>query len=108
MAIGPILKRRARHAVAPILGALLLGYFSYYAIEGERGLLAYLSLTQELRKATITRDLIHGEWDALDKRVGLLRPGSIDPDMLEERALLMLGLGHPDDVVVMLQRGQAD
>jgi cell division protein FtsB len=108
MAIGPILKRRARHAVGPILGALLLGYFSYYAIEGERGLLAYLSLTQELRKATITRDLIHGEWDTLDKRVSLLRPGSTDPDMLEERALLMLGLGHPDDVIVMLQRGQAD
>src|SRR5579864_3967565 len=108
MAIGPILKRRAGHVIAPILGALLLGYFSYYAIEGERGLLAYLSLTQEIRKATITRDLIHGEWEALDKRVALLRPSSIDPDMLEERALLMLGLGHPDDVVVMLQRPQSE
>ena len=108
MAIGNILKRRARHAVAPIIGALLLGYFSYYAVEGERGLIAYLSLTQEIRKATITRDLIHGEWEALDKRVGLLRPNSIDPDMLEERALLMLGLGHRDDAVLMLQRPQAE
>src|SRR3954462_11736449 len=108
MAIGNILKRRARHAVAPIIGALLLGYFSYYAVQGERGLLAYLSLTQEIRKATITRDLIHADWEALDKRVALLRPNSIDPDMLEERALLMLGLGHPDDVVVMLQRAQPE
>ena len=40
-------------ADGPTLGALLLGYFSYYAIEGERGLLAYLSLTQELRKAIL-------------------------------------------------------
>ena len=66
---------------------MLLGYFSYYAVEGERGLLAYLSLTQEIRKATITRDLIHADWAQLDKRVALLRPNSIDPDMLEERAL---------------------
>jgi len=108
MAIGSILKRRARHVIAPILGAMLLGYFSYYAVEGERGLLAYLSLTQEIRKATITRDLIHADWEQLDKRVALLRPDSIDPDMLEERALVMLGLGNPDDAVVMLQRPQAE
>jgi cell division protein FtsB len=108
MAIGSILKRRARHVIAPILGAMLLGYFSYYAVEGERGLLAYLSLTQEIRKATITRDLIHADWEQLDKRVALLRPNSLDPDMLEERALVMLGLGHPDDIVLMLHRPQAE
>jgi cell division protein FtsB len=108
MAIGSILKRRARHVIAPILGAMLLGYFSYYAVEGERGLLAYLSLTQEIRKAEITRDLIHADWAQLDKRVALLRPDSLDPDMLEERALVMDGLGNPDDVVVMLQRPQAE
>jgi cell division protein FtsB len=106
MSLSSILRRRARHVVAPLIGTLVIAYFAYHAFEGDRGLVTYLHLAQEVRKAQITRDLIRSERDGLEKRVRLLRPDSMDPDMLEERARLMLHVGDRDDVVVMLQRAE--
>ncbi len=37
----------------------------------------------------------------MENRVRLLEPGSLDPDMLEERARLMLNYGHADDIVIL-------
>jgi cell division protein FtsB len=104
MAIGHILRRRARHVLVPMLGALLLAYFGYHAFEGDRGLLAYLRLTQELKKAEISRDLIQADRMVIERRVALLRPDGVDPDMLDERARIMLNLGRRDELTIMLQR----
>jgi len=107
MAIGHILRRRARFVLVPVLGALLVAYFGYHAIEGDRGLLAYLKLTQELKKAEISRDLIAADRQIIERRVALLRPDGVDPDMLDERARLMLNLGRRDELTIMLQRSDA-
>src|SRR5579862_4667486 len=104
MAIGHILRRRARHVIVPLLGALLVAYFGYHAVEGDRGLLAYLKLTQELKKAEISRDLIQADRQVIERRVALLRPTGVDPDMLDERARVMLNLGRRDELTIMLQR----
>jgi cell division protein FtsB len=104
MAIGHILRRRARFVLVPVLGALLVAYFGYHAIEGDRGLLAYLKLTQELKKAEISQDLIAADRQIIERRVALLRPNGVDPDMLDERARLMLDLGRRDELTIMLQR----
>ena len=106
MAIGHILRRRARHVLVPMLGALLLAYFGYHAIEGDRGLLAYLRLTQEIKKAEISRDLIQADRVQIERRVALLRPDGVDPDMLDERARVMLNLGRRDELTIMLQRAE--
>ncbi len=107
MAIGHILRRRARHVIVPVLGALLVAYFGYHAVEGDRGLFAYLTLVQELKKAEISRDLIHADRTQIERRVALLRPDGVDPDMLDERARLMLNLGRRDELTIMLQRSEA-
>ena len=106
MAIASILRRRAHSVIAPLLGALFVGYFAYHAVQGDRGLLAYLRLTQEIRKAEITRDLIQAERYVIEKHVRLLRPDALDPDMLDERARVMLNLGRPDELIVVLQRNE--
>jgi cell division protein FtsB len=104
MAIGHILKRRARYVIVPLLGAMLVAYFGYHAVEGDRGLLAYLRLIQELKKAEISRDLIQADRMLIERRVALLRPNGVDPDMLDERARIMLNLGRRDEMTIMLQR----
>ncbi len=106
MAIGHILRRRARHVLVPMLGALLLAYFGYHAIEGDRGMLAYLRLVQEIKKAEISRDLIQADRQQIERRVALLRPDGVDPDMLDERARIMLNLGRRDELTIMLQRAE--
>ena len=36
----------------------------------------------------------------MERRTSLLWPDNLDPDMLSERARAVLGLAHPDDVVI--------
>ncbi|GFZ77945.1 FtsB family cell division protein [Elstera cyanobacteriorum] len=107
MAVLTILKRKAHTVVAPLLGASFVAYFAYHAVHGDRGLLAYLQVQQEIRKAEITRDLIHAERETLEKRVALMRPDQLDPDLLEERARVLLNFGRKDEVQIMLQRPQS-
>ena len=40
----------------------------------------------------------------LERDVALLRPESLDPDMLDERARAILNLAHPDDLIMMKRR----
>ena len=94
------IRRRARHAVGPVCGALLLGYFVYHAVQGERGLLAWRQVDQQIAGAEATLAEVQVVHERLARRVSLLEPASIDPDMLDERARIMLNLVHADELVV--------
>ena len=95
------LRKRARHILGPVLGACLAGYFVYHAVQGDRGLMAWLMLNQQIREATAVRDSVAAERAAWEHRVALLRPDSLDPDMLDERARAVLNLGNPDELVIL-------
>jgi cell division protein FtsB len=40
----------------------------------------------------------------LERKVSLLRPDNLDPDMLDERARAMLNYLHPRDLTLMLKK----
>ena len=103
MAFFDELRRQARAIVPPFLGVCMVGYFAYHAVQGERGLLAWFKLTAEIAEAQSRLAQVTAEHDALERRVDLLRPESLDPDMLEERARIVLNLVHPDERVILLQ-----
>jgi cell division protein FtsB len=84
-----------------VLAALLIGYFGVNAYTGDRGLLARQdidrdigSLTTELTQATTEREL----WE---RRIKLLKSGSVDPDMLDERARALLDYGDPRELILL-------
>jgi len=99
------LRRRARHVVGPVLWAALAGYFGYHAVQGDRGLIAWYRVTQQLEEAKATLAEAQAERTALRKRVNLLRPDGLDPDILEERARLTLNMVRPDEVIIMIPGG---
>lgn len=101
MAVLGDIRARARLAIAPVLGTLLFSYFSYHMVQGDRGLIAYLQLSTQLAAAQAVHGEIRAERDRLAHRVSLLKPDHLDPDMLEERARVMLNLAHRDDVVIL-------
>ncbi len=103
MAVGNDIRARARQAVAPVLGTLVFLYFSYHMVQGDRGLIAYLQLSTQLAAAQAEHAEVRVERDRLAHRVALLRSDHLDPDMLEERARVMLNLVHPDEVVILRQ-----
>lgn len=98
---------RAKYVVQPLLGVALICYFIYHAVEGERGLLALIDLQKQIASAKDTRDTIAQERAELEARVALLRPESLDPDLLEERARLLLNFASRDDVIVFSEAGSA-
>ena len=79
----------------------MLLYFTYHLLHGDRGLLSWWKLQIRVYKAEITARAIGDQKIRLKKHVKLLNPTSLDPDMLEERARLMLNFGHSDDVIIL-------
>ena len=79
---------------------LLIGYFCMHAYSGNHGLRAKEDLAlqmKELSEEVARLKAERGEWE---RRVALLRSGSLDPDMLDERARAMLNYVHSRDLVL--------
>ncbi len=106
MAMLSEIRRRARHIVPQVVLACTLGYFAYHTTQGERGLLAWLQLETELRVAPRAAAVLAAERRRLERRVRLLRPDGLDPDMLEERARILLNYGRDDEVLILLPEPQ--
>lgn len=94
------LRKHARQITLPILGACVVGYFTYHAVQGDRGIIAWLVLNQQIREAKTVQAELAGERAMLEHRATLLRPDGLDLDMLEERARLMLNLAHLDELII--------
>jgi len=103
MTISPEFKKRLRQAIGPTVGACLFGYFVYHAVEGDRGIMAWLQISQQLAEGKRTLATLAGERQEIEHRVALLSPSSIDPDLLDERARLMLNVAEPDDRLVIIK-----
>ncbi len=94
------LRRRARPIIAPFVCTLALVYFVYHGVQGERGLLAWVQRGGEVDVARAEVHRLAAERAALERRIRLLSPGSLDLDLLEERARILLNRGHPDDIIL--------
>ena len=84
----------------PMLGACLAGYFVYHAVQGDRGILAWMQVNQQIKVAQAELTKTDDERDAMEQRVALLSNSSLDLDMLEERARVMLNFADPNDLVI--------
>lgn len=80
-----------RKNIVTLIGMGLFMYFSYHLIQGERSYMRFLSLNQSVaaleQKTADLKDKRH----ELETRVAMMRPGSVNRDLLEERARVVLG-----------------
>ena len=93
-------QKRVRAALWPVAGALMAAYFGYHLVQGNQGLRAWHALDIKIAEAKETRDALAARRALIEGRVAALRPESLDPDMLTERARALLNLGHVHDVVI--------
>jgi cell division protein FtsB len=101
------IKRRLAQVAWPMLGACLAGYFVYHAVQGDRGIIAWLKLNQQIKTAQSELTKVDAQKSELEQRVALLSNSSLDLDMLEERARIMLNFTHPNDLVIFLNPKKA-
>lgn len=99
---------RIRRSVSRIFSALIIPaicgaailYFGYYTIWGTRGLLALNDTNAHLAIRTEQLAALKVERAHLERRIKLLEPGSVDPDLLEEVAREQLLEGAQGQIVV--------
>ncbi len=94
------LRRRGRQVIGPTFGALMVGYFLFHAVQGDRGILAWAALKQEVAEAGQTLEALAAARGEMETRVGLLRSDSLDRDLLDERARIVSGLVHSSEIVI--------
>jgi cell division protein FtsB len=101
MAVLREMRRRSRVLVGPVVGLALIGYFAYHLVEGDRGLRAWLRVTQQLRAAKDDLAVVAAERAVLDHRVAHLRSDHLDPDLLDMQVRKTLDVAAPEEIVIM-------
>lgn len=101
MTLSHSLRRRIRRVSVSFLGVAATFYFVFHVFHGDRGLMALVQLRQQVAQVETTAQTVAAERRYLESKVRLLHPASLDPDMLDERARLMLNYGHPDEIVIL-------
>ena len=86
------------------LAALLIGYFGINAYNGDRGLKAKEDIDRQTATLTAELDRLKAEQAQWERRIALLKSDDLDPDMLDERARILLDYADPHDLTLMLNR----
>ncbi|MEJ8476777.1 FtsB family cell division protein [Roseibium algae] len=90
-----------RRLIIPVAALSALAYFGFHALNGELGLVGRARIEHQVRDLQSKLDKLVAEREHLTARVSLLRPESLDPDMVDERARLNLNLVHKNDLTIM-------
>ena len=86
------------------IAALVIGYFGVNAYSGNHGLRAKQDLDQQIEQLGAELGSLKAERANWERRVVLLKPESIDPDMLDERARALLNYADPRDLTLRLNQ----
>lgn len=92
-----------RHNIVAIICVCLSAYFSWHAVLGERSSVRLVTLDYKVEKLERDVSALKAQRLAIEDKVSRLRPDSIDPDMLEERARLVLGFNYGTERVLLNQ-----
>lgn len=79
---------------------LLIAYFGFHALTGERGILSSNQRNEALAAKTRELALVRAQRQDLEMRARLLRDTSLSADLLEERARSLLGFADPRDYMI--------
>ncbi|MDX1917015.1 MAG: septum formation initiator family protein [Rickettsiaceae bacterium] len=84
----------------------ILCYFVYHTIYGNRGIISMQKLKNKIEETVINLDHIRSDRIELEHKVKLLRPDSLDKDMLEEEARKVLGVAKENEEVIIQERNE--
>ena len=95
------LHNRLKNSSFVLVCVLVVAYFLYHTVTGERGFLRYMYLKKEIVQAEQIAANYHKQKMKLEDKVRLLSSSSLDLDMLEERAREVLNFANEDEFIVL-------
>lgn len=99
-------KNAFQNALLTTIGLLVVGYFVYHTILGDRGWFAMRRLENEVAQAQGNLDTLQKERTALQHRTQLLQSNGMDPDLLEEKSRELLNYSKPNEIVILTGTGK--
>jgi cell division protein FtsB len=90
-----------RRFVGPLVLVALVFYFTFHALNGDRGIFAMLKEQRKLEVLQQQLADVSAQRQVLERRVRLLSSASLDPDMLDEQARRELGYTAPGEAIIL-------
>ncbi|WP_165379686.1 FtsB family cell division protein [Rickettsiales endosymbiont of Peranema trichophorum] len=87
--------------VLNIVVCLVAFYLAYHSVHGQRGILAYLSVSRDLDNKRIVLAQLLSNKKAMENRVSLVNSG--DSDIIDELLRKKAGLARQGETVVILK-----
>ena len=84
-----------------LVGICLCFYFSYHALQGDRSVIRLTSLNSQIATMSQKFEEKKAQRLAIEKKVVMMRPETLNKDLLEERVRLVLGYKHAQDIAVL-------
>jgi cell division protein FtsB len=93
-------KRRLGRFVLPAITVAFVSYFGYHCIHGDYGLRA----TENFERQRLQRErelaVLTTQREHLERQVALMSDGSLEKDMLDEKARYQLNVSRADEIVI--------
>ena len=94
-------KSRLARLIVPAIACSFLSYFAVHAQSGRYGLESKQQLIRTLAESQARYDKFFHQREQLEQRVQLLHDGTLDRDMIDERARRSLNFSAPNEIVIM-------
>ncbi len=101
MDFGLDIQRRLKQYWLVLLSVFIVIYFGFHSFCGERNIYRYFALKQEIALAQKKAQKYAAQKDKLQLKVKHLSDISLDTDLLDERARVVLGMAADDEFIIL-------
>lgn len=96
-----ILRRNLGALAVPAVCIVVLTYIGTQAFTGERGIFARERMDAEAEQLRTRLAALVDRRELLEKQIKLLRPDTLDPDMLDERVRAVLNFAAEGEITIL-------
>jgi len=96
-----IWRHRLSALAVPAICIAVLSYIGYHAFIGDRGLFAHERLEAEAIQLKATLAALTERRELFEKQIVLLRPDTLDADMLDERVRAVLNFAAKGEITIL-------
>ena len=93
-------KRKLGRLALPVITVAFLSYFGYHSIHGDLGLRGMEDFERQRVERQARLDVLVRQRQILEKEVALMSDGSLERDMLDEKARSYLNMSRADEIVI--------
>ena len=93
-------KRKFGRLALPVITVAFLSYFGYHSVHGDFGLRGMEGFERQRVERQARLDVLVRQRQILEKEVALMSDGSLERDMLDEKARSYLNMSRADEIVI--------